>query len=62
MAPVAASWAEAIGDNTDTAKDRIKIQSEVRDIDVPPVVGMRLGGVTPARGPEASGWGNQILL
>jgi hypothetical protein len=39
------------------------MQSEARGIEVPPpVVGMSLGGVTPARGPEASGWGNQILL
>src|SRR5580704_9855736 len=33
-----------------------KKASDARGIGVPPVVGMRLGSVSPARVPEASGW------
>jgi hypothetical protein len=30
--------------------------NDVRSIGVPPVIGVRVGGVSPARVPEASGW------
>jgi hypothetical protein len=55
---VAASWARVSGDSN---KEKIRIQSEVRGIGVPPVVRMRLGRLSPARGPEASGWETRFL-